>query len=77
MNNNLKKWLLSLLLSIPILIFYCVHFFYNDAEHRPSGLIQSEHALYMIAVKEYQTGNATLLYQHPLDDNSLFLKISF
>ncbi len=77
MNNNLKKWLLSLLLSIPIIIFYCAHFFYHDAEHRPSGLIQSEHALYMIAAKEYQTGNAALLYQYPLDDDSLSPKIFF
>jgi len=76
MRNN-KKWLFALVLSLPILLFYCAHFFYHDKDRHPSGLIQWEHALYMISAKEYKTGDAVLLYQYPLDDNNKSPKIFF
>lgn len=77
MKNNLKKWLLALCLSLPIIFFYGFHFFYHDANHQPSGLIQSEHSLYLISAKEYQTGNAVILYHYPLDDYLQSPKIFF
>jgi len=77
MNCNKKKWLLALALSLPIILFYGVHFFYHDANHKPSGLIQWENALYMHSAKEYKTGNAVIFYQYPLDDDPQSPKIFF
>ena len=77
MNSNLKKWLFALLLSSPIFFIYAIHFFYHDAGHKPTGMIQWEHAFYMISAKEYQTGHATILYHYPLDDNPQSPKIFF
>lgn len=72
-----KKWLFAVGLSLPIILLYAAHFFYKDAQHKPSGLIQWENALYLISAKEYVSGNATILYQYPLDDNQLSPKIFF
>ena len=72
-----KKWLFAIGLSLPIILLYAAHFFYADASHKPSGLMQWENALYMISAKEYVSGNATILYQYPLDDNQLSPKIFF
>ncbi|MGC4103012.1 hypothetical protein [Ferruginibacter sp.] len=66
MNTRTKKYLLAFILCLPVIYLYSVHFFYHDADHKPTGLIQWEHALYMISAKEYQSGNASILYQYPL-----------
>lgn len=77
MNKNLKKWVFACLLSMPIFFLYLVHFTDHDAQHKPTGLIQWEHALYMIASKEYKTGNATILYRYPLVEDAQSPKVFF
>ena len=77
MNNNIKKWLFAFFLSIPIIFLYTLHFINHDSEHKPTGLIQWEHALYMIAAKEYKTGDATILYRYPLADDLHSPKVFF
>jgi hypothetical protein len=63
----LKKNLFTLILLSPIIILYSAHFFCHDKDLKPSGFIQSEHAIYMLSAKEYRNNNAIIFSQYPLD----------
>lgn len=65
-----NRWCWAVLLTIPLLWLYGAHFFGHDAQHHPSGMLQSENTLYLIAAKTYQQGESVFAYRYPLDDST-------
>lgn len=69
MSRN-KTILLSLLLSLPVIMFLLHHYFNHSAELNPTGFTVDENVLYMSYAHQYLDAETTsLFYSNPFDGN--------
>lgn len=77
MNRN-RIILLSLLLSLPVILFLLHHYFYLSNELQPTGFTVDENILYMSYARQYvDQENFSLYYSNPFNGNPESAKIYF
>ena len=73
-----KSILLSILLSLPVILFLLHHYFYHSPDLKPTGFTVNENVLYMSYAHQYQDqDNFSLFYSNPFDGDPASPKIYF
>lgn len=69
---------LSLLLSLPVILFVTQHYFIHSAELKPTGFTNEENVLYMSYARQYlDADHFSLTYSNPFDGDPGSPKIYF
>ncbi len=69
---------LSLLLSLPVILFVAQHYFIHSPSLKPTGFTNEENVLYMSYAHQYlDQDNASITYSNPFDGNPQSPKIYF
>lgn len=77
MSRRKKIWL-SLLLSLPVLLFVLQHYFIHSPELKPTGFTNEENVLYMSYAHQYLDQDATsVFYSNPFDGDPQSPQIYF
>ncbi|MFN9781908.1 MAG: hypothetical protein ACK54A_01580 [Sphingobacteriales bacterium] len=77
MHEGIKRNGITVLLLMPIVFIYCLHFFQHDESLKPTGFITAEHATYMVYAKQYSTGEASLFFRYPFQPDAASPRIFF
>ena len=73
-----KSILLSILLSLPVILFLLHHYFYHSPDLKPTGFTVNENVLYMSYAHQYQDqGSFSLFYSNPFDGDPASPRIYF
>lgn len=73
-----KTILLSILLSLPVILFLLHHFFYHSPDLKPTGFTNDENVLYMSYAHQYlEQDNFSLFYSNPFDGDPASPRIYF
>ena len=73
-----KSILLSILLSLPVILFLLHHYFYHTSDLEPTGFTVDENVLYMSYAHQYEDqDNFSLFYSNPFDGDPASPKIYF
>ncbi|MEQ1676366.1 MAG: hypothetical protein ABL876_06690 [Chitinophagaceae bacterium] len=73
-----RTFILSLLLTLPVILFLVHHYTNHSPELHPTGFTADENVLYMSYAHQYiDQGNASLFYSNPFDGDPQSPKIYF
>jgi hypothetical protein len=73
-----KTILLSILLSLPVILFVLHHYFYHSSNLKPTGFALDENVLYMSYAHQYlDQHHFSLFYSNPFDGNPTSPQIYF
>jgi hypothetical protein len=78
MNESFKKWVFSLALILPMLVFYAGYFWNHDQSLTPTGFIIYDNVSYVAYAKQYiDHDKLSLFYSNPLNDSGNYPAIYF
>ena len=78
MNRSVNDWLLALMLTSPMLVFYAGYYLNHEPSLIPSGFIQDDNVTYVAYAKQYLDDDKfNPFYSNPFNDSGNYPRIYF